>query len=166
MGLGAFWGNSGYSCRIQEHIRHSGSIVHFEMYNVVVALAMWADRWSGHVVRISSNNMAVVHAINNLQAHNAFLATCLHNALMILARHGIYMYAVHIPGVKNREADALSGIMMDFNSNRWVLEKVTLEHEQNGFLFLFFLFGVLRRFQHCTGHITTGSWKGRGNQYI
>ena len=29
-----------------------------------------------------------------------------------------------------------------------------------------FFFGVLRRFQHCTGHITTGSWKGRGNQYI
>ena len=35
------------------------------------------------------------------------------------------------------------------------------------FIFLFVcLFGVLRRFQHCTGHITTGSWKGRGNQYI
>ena len=29
-----------------------------------------------------------------------------------------------------------------------------------------YLFGVLRRFQHCTGHITTGSWKGGGNQYI
>ena len=28
------------------------------------------------------------------------------------------------------------------------------------------LFVVLRRFQHSTGHITTGSWKGRGNQYI
>ena len=28
------------------------------------------------------------------------------------------------------------------------------------------LFGALHRFQHCTGHITTGSWKGRGNQYI
>ena len=42
---------------------------------------------------------------------------------------------------------------------------------QNGrhfwfFFCFFFLFGVLRRFQHCTGHITTGSWKGRGNQYI
>ena len=24
-----------------------------------------------------------------------------------------------------------------------------------------YLFGVLRRFQHCTGHITMGSWKGR-----
>ena len=29
-----------------------------------------------------------------------------------------------------------------------------------------YLFGVLRRFQHYTGHITTGSWNGRGNQYI
>ena len=35
------------------------------------------------------------------------------------------------------------------------------------YLFIFiYLFGVLRRFQHYTGHITTGSWKGRGNQYI
>ena len=33
-------------------------------------------------------------------------------------------------------------------------------------IYLFYLFGVLRHFQHCTGHITTGSWKGRGNQYI
>ena len=28
------------------------------------------------------------------------------------------------------------------------------------------LFGFLLRFQHCAGHITTDSWKGRGNQYI
>ena len=28
------------------------------------------------------------------------------------------------------------------------------------------LFGVLCRFQHCTGHIMMGSWKDRGNQYI
>ena len=33
-------------------------------------------------------------------------------------------------------------------------------------LSIIYLFGVLRRFQHCTGHITMGSWKGRGNQYI
>ena len=29
-----------------------------------------------------------------------------------------------------------------------------------------YLFGILRRFQHCAGHITTGSWKSRGNQYM
>ena len=37
--------------------------------------------------------------------------------------------------------------------------------QKNIYLFVY-LFGVLRRFQHYTGHITTGSWKGRGNQYI
>ena len=29
-----------------------------------------------------------------------------------------------------------------------------------------YLFRVLCCFKHCTGHITMGSWKGRGNQYI
>ena len=29
-----------------------------------------------------------------------------------------------------------------------------------------YLFGVLHHFQHRTGHIMMGSWKGRGNQYI
>ena len=29
-----------------------------------------------------------------------------------------------------------------------------------------YLFGVLRRFQHCTGHITMSNWQSRGNQYI
>ena len=33
-------------------------------------------------------------------------------------------------------------------------------------IFKIYLFGVLHRFQYCTGHITTGSWKGKGNQYI
>ena len=34
------------------------------------------------------------------------------------------------------------------------------------FILFIYLFGFLVRFQHCIGHITIGSWKGRGNQYI
>ena len=41
----------------------------------------------------------------------------------------------------------------------------TLMGPGKAFVFIY-LFGVLRRFQHCTGHITMGSWKGRGNQYV
>ena len=29
----------------------------------------------------------------------------------------------------------------------------------------FFIWGFCR-FQHCTGHVTMASWKGRGNEYI
>ena len=32
--------------------------------------------------------------------------------------------------------------------------------------YYYLLIWGLRRFQHRTGHITTGSWEGRGNQYI
>ena len=52
------------------------------------------------------------------------------------------------------------------------VEKIAAQHigtkysKCNSVEVIFFLFGVLRRFQHCTGHITMGSWKGRGNQYI
>ena len=28
-----------------------------------------------------------------------------------------------------------------------------------------YLFGVLHRFQHCTGHVMTGNFVGRGKKY-
>ena len=55
-------------------------------------------------------------------------------------------------------------------------EKTTLEKTANpdyrrssiidGRALINLIIWVLHRFQHCTGHITTGSWEGRGNQYI
>ena len=48
-------------------------------------------------------------------------------------------------------------------SIHWFKNTADVIFEKEQFIYLF---GVLRRFQHCTGHITTGSWKGRGNQYI
>ena len=58
--------------------------------------------------------------------------------MMEAAKYDTDLQVIHILGVDNKIADLL----------------------------FIYLFGVLRRFQHCTGHITTGSWKGRGNQYI
>ena len=37
----------------------------------------------------------------------------------------------------------------------------TANKERSVSVFIY-LFGILRRFQHCTGHIMMGSWKGRG----
>ena len=49
---------------------------------------------------------------------------------------------------------------------KFLKKSETLKHIANIFIYLFYLFGVLRHFQHYTGHITTGSFVGRGNQYI
>ena len=43
---------------------------------------------------------------------------------------------------------------------------VTLVSLANWLIYTYNGMYVLRRFQHCTGHIMTGSWKGRGNQYL
>ena len=51
---------------------------------------------------------------------------------------------------------------MYFNRTIKIFQKFT----KPVYILMICLFGVLRRFQQCTGHITTGSWKGRGNQYI
>ena len=46
-----------------------------------------------------------------------------------------------------------------------VLQRVKYPYSKCSRAF-FYLFGVLRHFQHCTSHIMMGSWKGRGNQCI
>ena len=51
-------------------------------------------------------------------------------------------------------------------AHRSYLATVSLSVGTKATVFYLFYLGFLRRFQHCTGHITTGSWKGRGNQYI
>ena len=38
-GLGAVWGNEGYAEWIPNHVQQGRSIVHFEMYNVYVAIS-------------------------------------------------------------------------------------------------------------------------------
>ena len=43
---------------------------------------------------------------------------------------------------------------------------IKIKHNVNEKPLVNYLFGVLRLFQHCTGHITMGSFVGRGNQYI
>ena len=75
-----------------------------------------------------------------------------------------YVYHVKMAKVKVKR---LLKIFLKLNVLR-ELKTLTFTSRWPG-LYLYWkvcLFGVLRRFQHCTGHITTGSWKGRGNQYI
>ena len=48
---------------------------------------------------------------------------------------------------------------------------VNMQHLRTGLsvrdrMHFIYLFGVLCHFQHCTGHMMAGSWKGRGQQYI
>ena len=45
------------------------------------------------------------------------------------------------------------------------ISQIIKNTESTEFLVIY-LFGVLCHFPDCTGHITTSSWKGKGNQCI
>ena len=66
-----------------------------------------------------------------------------------------------LPGV----VGTLANLYTDNKFKDFVVIKSLVQSEGHYVLFIC-LFGVLRHFQHCTGHITKGSWKDRGNQYI
>ena len=74
-----------------------------------------------------------------------------------------------------REEDTPTTVQMDINrswiclkslSGRMTVIRDKTHNKGQLHLSIYLFIWGLRRFQHCTGHITTGSWKGRGNQYI
>lgn len=65
-----------------------------ELFPIVLAVEIWGSAFRNKKVRFHCDNLGVVTAINNL----VLLCLCLN----------VFVYAVHIPGVSNRIADALS----------------------------------------------------------
>ena len=124
------------------------------MLNIVVALRLWGPRWAHSVVTLFCDNISVVQVVDTGSTRDLFLASCTRNIWLLTASHDIRVVKL-IPRASNSIADLLSRSYSDKPINQGLLS----------YLFIY-LFGVLHRFQHCTGHITTGSWKGRGNQYI
>ena len=107
-----------------------------EMLNVVVSLRVWSQYWSNNTLLVHSDNIAVVQIINNNKTRNNFLAACMRNLWLIMARFNISIQAVHIPGKLNRVADILSRwyesplldhIKIDFN-NKYTCTYVPIQH--------------------------------------
>ena len=79
-----------------------------EMVPVVLSVAVWGSQWATRVVRVRSDNMAVVHALSAGAAKDAqlmHLLRCLH---FFTAHLQISIQAEHVAGTLNSAADALS----------------------------------------------------------
>ena len=126
-GLGAVWGNEGYAELIPEYVRHGRSIVHFEMYNVYVAVSHWGSIWRNRNIYIHSDNMAVVHILNTMRTNDEFLGVCIRNVLFLAAKYNLHLSAGHIPGVDNRRADALSRMKSEGQPFDWVRQEVHIQ---------------------------------------
>ena len=126
-GLGAVWGNKGYAEWIPNHVQQGRSIVHFEMYNVYVAISHWGNSWRNHNVFIHLDNMAVVHVLNTMCTNDEFLGVCIRNVLFLAAKYNLHLSAGHIPGALNSRADALSCLKSEGQSFEWVCQEVHIQ---------------------------------------
>ena len=83
-------------------------IVHLEMFNIVIALRLWAKFWAHSYVRIYCDNMAVVQVVRTSKTRDRFLAACVRNIWFLSATWDIKLDINHIPGKHNTIADLLS----------------------------------------------------------
>lgn len=79
-----------------------------EMLPIVMAVAMWGDRWPGETVRCLCDNAAVVAVVNSGTSKCERVMHLMRCLFFFAARHNITLVAQHIPGVLNKDADALS----------------------------------------------------------
>ena len=79
-----------------------------ELLPIVIAVALWADRWRGTTVRCLCDNAAVVAVVNSGSSKCEKVMHLMRSLFFLAVQQDITLVAQHIPGVENREADALS----------------------------------------------------------
>lgn len=89
------------------------SIAVREMLPLVMASVVWGQAWQGKLIRFHSDNMAVVGAIGRRYSPKLVMMHLLRCLAFFAAKHSFWFCAVHLPGVCNQRADALSRDRMD-----------------------------------------------------
>jgi len=72
---------------------------------VVIAVAIWGQKWIGDSVLFRCDNIATVAIIDSGTSHNSDLVRCL---MFITAKFQLLISAVHIAGEVNTLADTIS----------------------------------------------------------
>jgi hypothetical protein len=106
-GCGAIWASRWIQCEWQA-TWVGKSIALKELLPIVLACAIWGACWSHKRIQVLCDNAAVIEMINAKTSRCRdimHLLRCLH---FFLAYHDCTLHAVHIPGVLNVAADAIS----------------------------------------------------------
>lgn len=103
-GEGPLWTMSGSCCR---PIANSHITVK-ELAPIVIAAAIWGNRWEGKAIRVYCDNMAVVSIVNSGTSKNPEAMHLMRCLVSLAAKRELHLQASHIKGVHNTQADTLS----------------------------------------------------------
>ena len=106
--VGGIWGSCAYTAEIPHDISSNASITHLEMYNIVIALRLWAHEWQDSVISLKCDNESAVSVCNSGKTRDSFLNLCLYELWLLICKYNIDLRVSHIRGKDNVIADALS----------------------------------------------------------
>ena len=93
------------------------SIAHKELLPIVLACMVWGHRWTKHRIMIHCDDEAVVEVVAAGYSKEANLMQLLKCLFLVTAFHELSWRSMHIPGVQNEAADAISrNNMVVFNT--------------------------------------------------
>ena len=84
------------------------SIALKELSPIVMATAVWGPQWSGSLVLCHCNNATVVTQVNRLHSRDPKASHMLKCLAFLQAVYDCQVRAIHVAGVNNHNADALS----------------------------------------------------------
>jgi hypothetical protein len=105
----AFWGNEWffYDFTAEDCIRLP-FIHHREMYAIAILCLTWGSRLRGQTILIHCDNHSCVDVIATGRSKDNILMSLIREMFFCFATFSFQLQAVHIPGVKNILADAMS----------------------------------------------------------
>ena len=106
-GCGAFCGSEWFQLRWDSHVAPLHITIK-ELLPIVVAVAIWGNRWSGLTIQANCDNMAVVHIIRSHHSKDPTAMHLLRCLALLECSFQFTLVSKHVPGKLNDIADALS----------------------------------------------------------
>ena len=99
-GYRAVAGNQFYAIQFPQGIVDKGhSIAHLELLNIVIAVKIWAERWSGWSTQIYCDNLNSVCVLQSGRSRDQFMRACAREIFLHSAAADIDIQVCHRPGL-------------------------------------------------------------------
>ena len=88
------------------------NIIVLEMFPIVISVSIWASDLANKCILFHTDNQGLVEVINKKTTKDRQLLVLLRELVLQCLKHNILFRAVHVPGVHNVKADALSRLQV------------------------------------------------------
>ena len=83
-----------------------------EMFPIVISVSIWDSDLANKCILFHTDNQGLVEVINKKTTKDRHLLVLLRELVLQCLKHNILFRAVHVPGVHNVKADALSRLQV------------------------------------------------------